>query len=318
MAQVNMPDSQQTILKFELSVTGNMMEVMSRFHPQGQTVLNRTTWRGKEPRTCGVTALKGRPRFSDSKEPIVFDVQVSYRPKGCITYVGNTRYDGWTAMVLDRAKDGTLLDGHGQPLPKGQPPVYLPYELYKDVEFNDIDFGEYKGEEVVEGLKRLQFADIMKEFERSTSFNSGIYSNFISAHRQRPSVKIILTNEPYGTGTDGFGTRIININVSTPQLQTVIVEQLDELVTGFMEGRYSIPSISNTEFVFVRLDDILVDCTPNEQGKDSRFKVLNEYVPETYLEDLAKRLMSTYLVEASIVEGEHSGLVLRHVKSKRL
>ena len=52
---------------------------------------------------------------------MVYDVEVSYRPKGCITFTGGTKYDGWTAVVLNRAPDGTLLDDQGNPLPEGHP-----------------------------------------------------------------------------------------------------------------------------------------------------------------------------------------------------
>src|SRR5688572_6432360 len=151
-----------TVLRFVLQSMGNPMGVMSRFHPQGKTVLNRTEWRGKEPRSCAVTSLRGRPYKAGSKDPQVWDVEVAYRPKGTITFVGNTKYDGWTAMILDRAKDGTLLDGHGKPLPDGQPPVYLPYEMYEDVEFNDIDFGEFVEEVDVGGIKHISFEDMMR------------------------------------------------------------------------------------------------------------------------------------------------------------
>src|SRR4051794_39625256 len=92
----------------------NPITVMSRFHPQGKRVLNRTECRGKEPRSCGVVNIQGRAHTVGSHEPFVFDIEVGYRPKGCITYTGGTKYDGWTALVLDRAQDGTLLDGQGK------------------------------------------------------------------------------------------------------------------------------------------------------------------------------------------------------------
>jgi len=47
-----------------------------------------------------------------------------------------------------------------------------------------------------------------------------------------------------------------------------------------LRARYSIKNLSTDEFVFAELDDILVDCTPNEEGKDSRFGCLPEYMPE--------------------------------------
>ena len=48
------------ILRFILMV-GDGMQVMrelyARFMPNGQRLLNRTEWRGKEPRSCAVTNL---------------------------------------------------------------------------------------------------------------------------------------------------------------------------------------------------------------------------------------------------------------------
>lgn len=308
----------QTILRFVLKSTGNPMDIMSRFHPQGNRVLNRTEWRGKAPRSCAVTTVKGRPHSAGSKEPMVVDVEVACRPKGTITYVGGTKYDGWTAMMLDRTKDGTLLDGHGKPLPEGQPPVYLPFEVYEDVDFNEIDFGEFVDEFEVEGITHVSVEHVMAQLLNSKSINSSIKSTFIAARRHRPLVKIVLSNAPSATGSDGFGTRIVNINNLTPQLQQVLLDEFIELVSGFIEGRYSIKNISNDDFVFAELDDALVDCTPNEEGKESRFNCLNEYLPDTFLEDLAKRLIATYEVDVSIVDGPKGGLLLRRVDlSKR-
>ncbi|HWE93076.1 MAG TPA: hypothetical protein VG269_03815 [Tepidisphaeraceae bacterium] len=102
----------------------NPMNDMDQFHPNGQFVVNRTEWRGKEPRSCVVTGVKVRPYTAKDSPPHLADVEVTYRPNGCITYTGDTRYDGWTCTPLDRATDGTLLDGAGQPLPPGKPAVF--------------------------------------------------------------------------------------------------------------------------------------------------------------------------------------------------
>ncbi|KKM02179.1 hypothetical protein LCGC14_1787030 [marine sediment metagenome] len=311
-----MARSNQTVLRFVVKPTGHPLEVMNRFHPQGKTVLNSTAWRGKEPRTCGVTKVRSRPHTPDSNESVVFDVEVSYRPRGCITFVGNTKYDGWTAMVLDRAKDGTFLDGHGKPLSEGQPPVYLPYELYDVVDFNQIDFGEFRGEFEVEAVKHVQFDDVMRQIEQSSRFSASIKSTFVAPRRDRPLVKIVLSSAPSGTGRDGFGTRIINVNNATPHLQQVLLDHLTELVSGFIEGRYSMKCLSDGELVFVEFSDLLVDCAPNEQGKESRFNCLGEYVPADFFDELANRLMATYELEVTVVDGEEAGLLLRRPVSE--
>ena len=312
-----MISANQSKLQFSLRSTEDIFSVMARFHPQGKTVLNRTEWRGKPPRTCGLTNVKVRSFSAGSTEPKTFDVEVTYRPKGCITFVGQTKYDGWTAMVLDRKNDGTLLDGHGNPLPEGHSPVYLPFELYHDIEFNEIDFGEFIGESDVENTAHLAREDVLREISSSGHFAASSQSEFIAPRRHRPLVKIVLSNAPSSVGTDGFGTRIINVNNFTPHLQQVLLDEFTELVSGFVEGRYSIQSISNAECVFVELSDILVDCTPNEEGKPSRFNCFKEYVSETFLDDLAIRLMATYEVHVSIVDGPDGGLLLRAISQPK-
>ena len=277
---VTIPSLKPTVLRFALTSTENPLDVMARFFPQGTTQLNRTEWRGKEPRSCGLTNVKMRPHSAGSDQPKVFHVEVTYRPKGCVTFVGPTRYDGWTAMMLDRKQDGTLLDGHGNPLPEGQPPVYLPFEVHGDAEFNDIDFGEFVGEFDLEGVSHVAIEDLLGKIQESARFSASIHSTFMAPRRHRPLVKIVLSNAPSGTTMDGFGTRIVNVNNYTPHLQQVILDELTELVSGFIEGRYSIKNVSNDDLVLVELDDSLVDCTPNEDGKESRFNCLAEYVPD--------------------------------------
>lgn len=307
-----MSNTMQKVLRFVLKSPENPMALMARFHPQGITVLNRTEWRGKEPRSCGVTKMNLSPE-EPASEPRMFKalIEVAYRPKGCITYVGQTKYDGWTALMLDRRQDGVLLDGHGNPLPDGQSPVYLPFELFNDVDFNEIDFGEFIGEFEVEEVKHVDYAEVWKQFMQSPHLGISMNSTFIAPRRHRPLVKLVLSSSPSGTSTDGFGTRIVNINNFTPQLQQVLLDELTQLVSGFIEGRYSIKNINNKDFVFAELSDVLVDCTPNEKGMESRFNCLKEYLSETYLDDLAKQLMATYHVDVSVVEGDKIGLLLR-------
>ena len=108
----------ETVLRFKVPVV-DWHEAFDRFFPKGQYVLNRTEWRGKEARSCAITHLGGISSSMTEGEKgtaVLLDLEVTCRPKGWITYTSNTRYDGWTAMMLDRKQDGTLLDGHGNPL----------------------------------------------------------------------------------------------------------------------------------------------------------------------------------------------------------
>jgi hypothetical protein len=294
-------------LCFELKMGGEMVaigDIFQRFMPSGQTVLNRTEWRGKEPRSCAVTSINTPPRSTGSAGPTVIQIEVTYRPKGYISYTGYTRYDGWTATVLDRTSD---------------PPTYVSREVYEDVEFNNLDFGQFVGELDVEGVKHVTADAVMKEVMGSGSLSVGITGSlisFIAPHRSRPQKKIILSGNPTGEFVDGFGTHILNINNSTPNLELVLMDTLTQLMCEFIEGKASIKTLGNDDIAFVELSDSLVDCAPNEDGLDSLFDILHLQTPADFLEELAKRLMSVYLVEAAVVDGEKSGLVLRRERSK--
>ncbi len=216
-------------------------------------------------------------------------------------------------MMLDRAKDGTLLDGHGNPLPEGQQPVFLPFEVYQDVDFNELDFGEFKGEFDVNEIRHVSFDFVLEQMQNAKRGSVSVMSRFMAPRRHRPPVKIIVSSAPSGVQSDGFGTRIINVNKFTPQLRQVLFDELNDVINGFIEGRNSINNMSTDDLCFAELTSLLVDCTPNDEGKPSRFNCLTEYMPETYLEDLAKRLFATYEIDVAVVDGPKGGLLLKNI-----
>jgi len=191
-------------------------------------VLNRTEWMGKEPRSCAVTSVKSRSRAAGDPSPIVFDIEVSYRPKGQISYVGSTRYDGWTAMIPDETTD---------------PPSYLRQEVYDDVEFNDLEFGEFIGETGEDGVKHVTAETVMNEIMTSGKFSASVHRSFMAPRRSRPYKKIVLSGSPSGEFIDGFGTHIVNINNTTPNLEQLLTDSLIGLMCEFVEGKASIKSI---------------------------------------------------------------------------
>lgn len=305
----------EKILHFVLT-TDKPLEVYSRFHPGGKVVLNRTEWRGKEPRSCAVKSVKGEGFPADYKGPVKINVEVAYRPKGCINYVGDTRYDGWTVTPLDQKNDGTLLDGKGKELEDGQSPVRLEYEIHKDVDFNEIDFGEFISEVEAEGIKHVAHDDVMREISGASRISAGGSVGFTAPRRSRPDTKIILTNQPAFVGRDGFGGKVINICNSTPHLDHVLLTSLTSLMQDYLEGRAMVKSVETPDCVFVELSDSLVDCTPNEEGLDSWFDVLNMYTPLTFLDELAQKLMAIYEVDISVVDGGKGGLLLRRPRKQ--
>lgn len=271
-----------------------------------------------EPRSCAVTRLESQPKSRGDGKPCIFEVDVTYHPKGHISFVGETMYDGWTAMMPDRKQDGTLLDGKGQPLEDGEQPVLLPFEVYPDHDFNALDFGKFVGEIDIEDVKREVFDDVLTECmqREGGGFSTSMQGAFIAPRRNRPQTKIILTNSPDGEGVDGFGTRIININLSTPHLEQVMMDKLTKLMCDCLEGKASIKSVGNQNVAFMELADALVDCSPNEMGFDSMFNMLQCYTPITFLDNLAKKLMAMYEVDISVVQGKNAGLVLRRESKK--
>lgn len=307
----------EKVLRFVLK-SPNPWEAMSRFHPEGKQVLNRTEWRGKPPRTCAVTNISGRSKAANDPQPTVFDIEVTCRPPGFISYVGNTRYDGWKAMVLDRAKDGTLLDGHGQALKPGEPPVYHPVDVYGDMDFNGLDFGDFIEEVETPGIKHLSYDAMMQRMneiiEQTGRFDSKLSDEFVAPHRNRPMVKVLVADHPSETLYDGFGTQVNVINKDTPHLNHLLYVRMVQLMTDYMEGRVLVRSFPvGDDGVFVDLSDSLVDAS----GEGSRFNVLHEFLPSNFLDDLAKQISATFAVETQVVDGTTTGLYVRRVSSHR-
>jgi hypothetical protein len=291
------------LLTFKLKWNKGIRDLYAQFHPGGQRVLNRTEWRGHPPRSCAITRLSGKGTGSGSDiHPFTANIEVTYRPKGYISYTGKTRYDGWTAMVPAEP---------GKRFKDGEQPSYVPREVYQDIEFNELDFGDFVGEVEVEEVKRTTVEVIFEEMKAGGSMSSSVNATFLAAHRSRPPTTIILTNQPDGEGVDRFGTRIININIKTENLEQVLMERITELMHDFMEGKASITNWCGDNFTFVKLSDVLVDCELNEIGEDSSFNILHHNTPLNFLDDLARQLTALYEVKVEVVTGKDGGLVLR-------
>ena len=303
----------EKILSFVLTTKAHPLEVMKSFPPNGQIVLNRTIWRGKEPRTCCVTKYKsGAKSLKDNTQELSFDIEVTYRPPGCITFTGNTKYDGWDALVVHE-KDGVLLDESGTPLAEGQPPVYSKRRVLDEIDFNSVQFGEFVGEREG-GIEHITCSDeefcksLLDDTKPGETVTFGP-SDFMARHRTRPLTKIVLSNAPSGEGYDGFGTRLIFLNNNEPHLEHKLTSCLHRLVCDFIEGKAAIKCIGNSKKVLVELSSALVDCTPNEHGFASWFDMFDCYVPMSFLHEMAQQVMSLYMVKVSVVDGPTRGLL---------
>lgn len=302
-------------LTFVLKTEGSIkvgMAMAQRFHPNG--AINQTEWRGFAPRSCMVTRFGSQPKNVGDTGPTFYEIDVTHRPKGEISYRGEMRLDGWDVTKLARNAEGRV-DESGNALEDSKPGVYITSGRFQEIDFNALDFGQLVSESDDIGVPKVTVESIYQEIESSGSGNVSMKSNFVAARRSRPVRKIILSNSPTSEGVDGFGTQILNINMSTPHLEQELMERLTELLFDFLEGRASIKCIECSSVCFVELSDVLVDCEPNEQGMNSWFDMLPFYTPTGFMEELAQRVMAKYRVAVSIVDGRKGGLVLRHDKS---
>lgn len=308
-----------TLMRFKLAHE-RPMDAFTLFYPKGHHVLNRTEWRGKEARSCSVTGLRSLPYTADHEGLVLFEVEVSYRPKGHITFVGETKYDGWTAMMLDKTKNGTLLDGQGQPLSAGQDPVYLPFEVYEDAEFNEMNFGEFLEEVEIGGVKHITHDELMQQVQASTRFSATIQSTFVAPRRQRPQVRIAISEAPLASGGDRSDMRVIFLDKTAFRFQQTLLEQLFEVASGFVEGRYSMKVLSTDDIDFVEFSDCIMELrpAPNHQQIESVFDVFSSYVSSADMEEIAKRLMVIYEVDVTVVDGKRGGFLVKRESAGRL
>lgn len=303
-------------LRFVLHSTGGckaVREIESHFRPHNQTLLNRTRWRGKEPRSCAVTSFK--PRLQSSSDgPVSVDIEVTHRPQGDISYHDTTKFDGWTELVLNRSPDGILLDRNGQPLKDGDRPVEIPHEVFEDVEFNDLDFGELVQELDIQEVKFVTLDEVIDEITSSGLWNVQSCGEIVAPHRKRSFKRIVLSNSPTEQSVNEFGIQTLNINTSTPHLEHVLMEQIFQLIREFLEGTLSLKNYGNKEVTYVEFADSVVHCEPNDHRFSSWMDTLHWYTPQSFLEDLAKRLMAVFSIEVAVIDGKKGGLVLRSAR----
>ncbi|MGE0536243.1 MAG: hypothetical protein AB7O68_14785 [Pirellulales bacterium] len=293
-----------TRLTFKVEATNTLQgieAVCARFKFDGSPTLNSKTWRGKAPRTCALIDISTKSAPMGAQVPAI--IEVIYREPNEVHYLGKTRYEGWTTKL----PDGPTEDGKTQ--------QYKSHEVYGEMDFNEFDFGEFVGETEVEGVKRTTLEAVLNEAS-SGHFGTAGKSTFVASHRNRPSTKIVLSREPSGQGTDGWGTRIINLDLSTENFEQVLMERVTALMHDFMQGKASITNISSDNMTFVELSRVVVDCELNSEGQKSDFNVLHKNTPATFLEDLAKQIAAVYTVTVEVVDGKDGGLVLRHETAK--
>ncbi|QDT53017.1 hypothetical protein Pan44_10320 [Caulifigura coniformis] len=300
-----------TIMRFELTTRDHPRELWQRLMPQGKTALNRTAWRGKEARSCGIVGVSIRSHSSESQKPRIADVTVAYRPQGYINFVGGTRYDGWTALVPDQPSGG-LLGGEQKPVDAGREALTRRYEVYGDTEFNAIDFGELVEEVPVRDETFADYETVTSQLlSGEAAFEISMSTTFLAHRRHRPAVKIVIGSSRGGVRVDGFGTRLTFIESHTDRLEEQLLDEVTELVSGLMEGRYSMNNIRCGDSILVDLSSLVVDQRPLASGLQPSFACLDQFASKEWLLDLTKRLRATYAVDVTPVIGTKLGLLLR-------
>jgi hypothetical protein len=148
-------DGNKAILRFNIHLESASMVFAEGNSPwRLMNKINSTQWMGKEAGSSMLVDIQqkqpvplGKTAMMDHAE---FLVVVGYRPDGWISDIkdgGRQRLNGWQLEVRDQMNDGTLLDGHGRPLPPGGVPVYLRFRVYESADYNDYDFGDFLGEQ---------------------------------------------------------------------------------------------------------------------------------------------------------------------------
>ncbi len=286
-----------TILTFHRTIVLGIDEprdLFSMFFPNGSSALNSTEWQGFPARSCGTRRIRAVNQG-------IWEVQVEYRPPNFVSYVSDTRYEGWTALQPLRNSDGALVNEHGDVLKNDEAPCYQRFNLFKPIEFNDLDFGVLVDQKAL-AQQSVSYSDIMGVDSKTLSFDSS--SSYVVTHRYRPHPNILITDR-LRPGIQRQNELYL-VDPNTPQIKQVVGECIYEIVRGFMEGRYSLTTITNDKYFMVDLSSIVVDAT----NENSRFECTSDFIPEGFLHDLAQKLSSRYAVNAAPVEGERIGFVL--------
>ena len=284
-----------------------MGSVMRTYHPKGSPPLNRNEWNGMPARSCSIQRVS-LGAATEGK----LQIEIEYRPKDWVSFVGDTKYVGWTAYMLNRSPEGVLLDSDGNPLADGEQPVLLPYDVYDDIDFNNLEFGMLIEEIPCDQDEDVAFDDIVRRIERSGHFKMGAATPVSVLHRYRPSVMILISDNPTGQIRGGFGELIQNINSETPHLKQAVAEVVLTLVRGYLEGRYDMSVLQGADVFMLDLSKLLVDA----RGKESRFECLLEFLPQGFLNELARRIASRYMLQARVVTGNSFGLLLEFEEHK--
>jgi len=85
---------------------------------------NSGPWMGKAKNTCKIRDFQQKRPQPQGKTALMdhaeFEISIEYRAPNCVVEDhGGFWWEGWKLKHVDVKKDGTLLDGKGNPLPEG-------------------------------------------------------------------------------------------------------------------------------------------------------------------------------------------------------
>ncbi len=102
-----------------------------------------------------------------------------------------------------------------------------------------------------------------------------------------------------------------------PYLDQVILKTITDLVCEVIEGKVAISGAitGGPDELLIDLSSTIVDATGYDDGLGTWFNVIRGLVPVTFLDDLAKQLMSLYDVDVKVLDGGDVGLYLKREKA---
>ncbi len=96
-------------------------------------LINDSEWMGKPAGSCKIGSFEQENPVSDG-EIATITLTIVCKPSGYISHVNNTRYDGYKLIGVTDPVTGEFEE------------AARPYDIYKEDDFSQYDFGDYRGE----------------------------------------------------------------------------------------------------------------------------------------------------------------------------
>lgn len=301
---------ESSILKFRLRCEdpGDPMDLFDRYYPDGKTVLNRSTWMQRPPRTCCIRGVSND--WDEPGEPLDAIIEVEYRSPDFVSYVGETRYEGWDVRMICQ-RNGIPVGADGEPLADGAIPIFDDFEVYPDIEFDELQFGELIGETEIRDVESISIENLRTEGFSEKPLRTSSDITFLAARKSRPTGTVTLSDQPSGI-YDQNGFRLFNVDVAAGHLEYTVENAYFQLMCEFLGGLVSLSCLANPDATLVYLSDTFRVATSTARTPDSKGDIFKAYASPTLLVNLGRRLKAQFPINVTVVEGDCFGLLLSH------